>query len=306
MDGENLVTLIPRILKAIEFSFSELQSNILIVNDDWISDPSLLIDKLVTPKHSLEVIELGKNVGNQSAIIAGLSRIIGKCADEDLIIVMDSDGEDLPEDIPTLVNSLKSSGMPLVVATRGHRRARWTFILGLTFFSVFFRILTGSRWNSGNFSCFKGRWLKGYFEDLECSGNFAGFVRYKAESHGTLNLDRGERITGQTRTSFISLVNHALDCLMVWHLEIRIRALLFFAGNLTFFLATLMAALLFRLGPYETSPNWITLIFYGSATMTLLSLSLFLSSLILSVSERKSYLKYTTLRKKLRGDPDGT
>jgi len=298
MDGENVVSLIPRISSTISGTFPYTKLNILVVNDNSTPDLGLTRDNFSSRGYGFEVLELGKNVGNQKAILAGLSKIEEKCANEDVIVVMDSDGEDLPEDIPTLINALKHTGTSLIVASRKRREANWRFLFGLKLFSLFFKILTGSTWNSGNFSCFRGRWLKLHLKDLEVAGNFAGFLRHQVDEQEMVALNRGERIGGQTRTSFTSLINHAIDCLLFWHAEMRIRALLFFTGNLAFLLFTLMVGVFFQIGPYQTTPNWITLIFYGSMTITLLAFSLFFSALILSISEKKLYSGSRTVQKK--------
>lgn len=288
LDGQSLVVLIPRILGVLRRNFPGVQSRILVINDNWQPDSSLILRDWPQDFESVEIIELNKNIGNQRAIIFGLSIIEQNCLDDDLIIVMDSDGEDLPEDIPQLVTPLQTYGKQISLASRGHRTANLKFAIGLKLFSWFFKFLTGAKWNTGNFSCFTGRWIKAYLDELEQSGNFAGFIRYKADGDETVSINRGKRIVGSTRTSLAALINHAIECLLIWHREMRIRALLFFASNLIFLFFTILIGLAFRLGPYQSSPNWITMTFFGSATLTLLALSLFLSALIISIARNKS------------------
>lgn len=46
------------------------------------------------------------NLGHQGAIVLGLRKLAGIIDDNDIVVTMDSDGEDSPEDIPSLVAPL--------------------------------------------------------------------------------------------------------------------------------------------------------------------------------------------------------
>ena len=69
------------------------------------------------------VLNLKINIGHQRAIAVGLQYIYNEVSDYDFVVVMDSDGEDKPQDIKELINKaqqekekkIKQSGYDLIV-----------------------------------------------------------------------------------------------------------------------------------------------------------------------------------------------
>ncbi len=66
---------------------------------------------------SIELIELVCNLGSQRAIAVGLAEI-SHAHDFDAVVVMDSDGEDRPEDIPALLEEAERHTGSIIVASR--------------------------------------------------------------------------------------------------------------------------------------------------------------------------------------------
>ncbi|WP_251274030.1 glycosyltransferase, partial [Enterobacter hormaechei] len=67
------------------------------------------------------VIRLRRNVGHQRAIAIGLGYVAEHFDGNDIVVVMDSDGEDTPESITELVAGLESADVDVVVASRRSR-----------------------------------------------------------------------------------------------------------------------------------------------------------------------------------------
>lgn len=89
---------------------------IVAVDDGSVRQP---LDPAVISGAGLEgvVIKLRRNVGHQRAIAIGLSYVVEHFGDTHYVVVMDSDGEDTPESISELVDSLDSTQIDVVVAT---------------------------------------------------------------------------------------------------------------------------------------------------------------------------------------------
>ena len=60
---------------------------------------------------SVSVLVLRRNLGHQRAIAIGLS-YLSEHRTADAVVVMDSDGEDRPEDIPRLLAAMSKNGKP--------------------------------------------------------------------------------------------------------------------------------------------------------------------------------------------------
>ena len=88
-----------------------VQSEIVFV-DDGSSDGSL--DKLIRLQKddpSVVVMKQARNFGQHNSIAAGL-----KCATGEIIVLMDSDLQDRPEDIPKLLDALETNGCSMAIA----------------------------------------------------------------------------------------------------------------------------------------------------------------------------------------------
>ena len=99
------------------------------------------------------------NLGHQRAIVYGLRITVRDVQDDDIIVTMDADGEDQPEDIPRLLAPLLDAPGErnlLSIARRTKRRESARFQVMYFFFRIMFRALTGVTVRSGNFAAYRG------------------------------------------------------------------------------------------------------------------------------------------------------
>jgi glycosyltransferase involved in cell wall biosynthesis len=100
----------------------------------------------------IDVVELRRNLGHQRAIAIGLSHVEAAIPCRALV-VMDSDGEDAPADVPRLLRRMdEEGGRKIVFAERTRRSESWTFLVSYTLFRLAHVILTGHAVRVGNFS----------------------------------------------------------------------------------------------------------------------------------------------------------
>ena len=102
-DEEVIDELMRRLTAVLESIAKEYE---VILVDDGSRDRSWAVmnDKRAQYAH-LRIARLSRNFGQQNAIAAGLS-----LATKDLIVLMDSDLQDRPEDIPVLIDALLADG----------------------------------------------------------------------------------------------------------------------------------------------------------------------------------------------------
>src|SRR5215470_11100451 len=93
---------------------------------------------------SIKAVELACNLGHQRAIAIGLVQAL-KTQDTDCIIVMDSDGEDRPQDIKKLVGHWRTAPNNIVCAQRGQRSESISFKMFYAIYKLIFKMLTGAR-----------------------------------------------------------------------------------------------------------------------------------------------------------------
>jgi glycosyltransferase involved in cell wall biosynthesis len=109
---ESLKELYERLLHVMEPNRIEFE--ILFV-DDASPDHSLDVLKELTETHfGVAVLELERNVGQQRAVMVGLSHARGK-----YVVVMDADLQDPPEAIPVLLTELRRGSAAVFAGRRG-------------------------------------------------------------------------------------------------------------------------------------------------------------------------------------------
>lgn len=204
-------------------AFAQVQ--LVAIDDTGGLDPA--IDRLrALPDQTVVVPPF--NLGHQRAIVFGLRSLASRIAPEDFVVTMDSDGEDLPEDLPRLLQPLFAEPEKLrkvALAWRTSRTASASFKVLYFFFKVLFRTLTGLVVRSGNFAAYRGRVVRQVLFhphfDLCYSSSLVSLdltVEY-------VPLARGRRFAGESRMSYTRLLTHGVSMLLPFTDRIAIRAL---------------------------------------------------------------------------------
>ncbi len=107
---------IPELFQAIQAALTNFDYEIITVNDGSKDNSFEVLKSFATSDKRIKVINFRKNYGQTAAINAGIRYSKG-----DIIVLMDSDLENDPADIPHLINKL-NEGFDVV---SGWRQARW-------------------------------------------------------------------------------------------------------------------------------------------------------------------------------------
>lgn len=284
MDGES----VQKIVKEIDIQFSEKYSSsiarYIIVDESLGMDKALnafieATNGLTCWKNRVSILKPPFRSGNQGAILWALKTFKWpeeKCS---FLAVMDSDGEDSPADLLRLMDELLKKDLDLVYAIRGKRETNLSFKLGKVAFTLLFRILTGKRLDSGNFSVMKLPWL------LECirlgyfSSSFAGELAHILAKKSTLKCDRPPRWDGKSKTNFIGLITFGLRHFIPWSETIAVRSFVFFLVSGFSALFITITALTLKLFFHVTTPVWTTLVSGIAVLLALLTFLLFVMSI---------------------------
>src|SRR5690554_2968546 len=109
-NDEEVLQELYRRLKPVVSTLSNSYEIVLV--DDGSKDKSWeIILSLKKEDNNIVAVKLLRNFGQQSAIAAGLDVSQG-----DIIVLMDSDLQDRPEDIPVLISALKESKSSMAIA----------------------------------------------------------------------------------------------------------------------------------------------------------------------------------------------
>jgi hypothetical protein len=190
---------------------------------------------------------------------------------DDVVMTMDSDGQDQASDVPRLLSALLQNypSKRIVIARRSKRSETLTFKFMYFFFKATFRLLTGRVIRSGSFAATRGETLKQIifhpFFDL-CYSSALIAINFPIEY---VECERKDRIAGKPRMSLLKLEIHAIRMLMPFLDAIAMRASVLFLA--TFFSGLGLSAVVVavRLLTSRAIPGWAT-----STLLLMLSLSL--------------------------------
>lgn len=169
------------------------------------------------------VIRLRRNVGHQRAIATGLGYVAEHFDGNDIVVVMDSDGEDTPESITELVAGLDSADVDVVVASRRSRVESLKFKSFYIVYKLLFSLLSGRQISFGNFMAAKMPAVRRLASMQELWIHVAACVLGSKLRVQTCALDRGPRYAGRSKMNFVGLALHGFRALMVFAEDVLVR-----------------------------------------------------------------------------------
>lgn len=252
---------------------------VVAVDDGSVRQP-LSIEHLRQAGIAGAVLKLRRNVGHQRAIAIGLSYAAEHLVPGQQVVVMDSDGEDLPSTIPALLAQLDNPAVDVVVAQRKSRVETFRFKAFYAVYKRFFGVMTGRPISFGNFMALKPAAVKRLVSMQELPIHVAAAVLASKLRTGVCPLDRGPRYAGQSKMNFVGLALHGFKALMVFAEDVLVRVGIASALIATFAVVGSVAAVVLKLMGYST-PGWFSLVlgifvllFLQTAALALMTLML--------------------------------
>jgi glycosyltransferase involved in cell wall biosynthesis len=195
----------------------------IIAIDDGSIRQSLKIEALEDAGLDGTILRLRRNVGHQRAIAIGLGFISNQLRDDQIVVIMDSDGEDLPKTIPELTSLLVSNDVDAVVAQRASRIESVKFKLFYTIYKFIFRKMTGRSISFGNFMALKAHAVRRLVVMQELSLHVAAALIASKLRTKLCPINRGPRYAGKSNMNFVGLILHGFKGLMVFAEDVLVR-----------------------------------------------------------------------------------
>lgn len=265
--------------------FSELarefagQLFVLAVDDGSVHQP-LPLDSLQRAGVAGKVLRLRRNLGHQRAIAVGLAHVAAHLSEQQVVVVMDCDGEDLPGSVPALLQALAAQPLDALVAQRRSRVESWRFKLFYAVYKRLFRLLSGRTLNFGNFMALTPAAVRRLVAMPELPIHLAGSLIAARLRVGTLAVDRGPRYAGQSKMNFVGLALHGFKALMVFAEDVLVRVGIACALIAALAVLGMLAATSLKLLGFST-PGWFSvalglllLLFLQTGALALMSLML--------------------------------
>lgn len=261
----------------------------VIFIDDGSTDNSWnVIKELATQNHNVKAIRFQKNYGKSQALHAGFAKAQG-----DVVITMDADLQDSPEEIPELQEMIISQNFDLV---SGWKKKRYDSIVSKNIPSKLFnwaaRKTSGVQLN--DFNCGLKAYKNVVIKNIEVSGEMHRYIPVLAKNAGFSKI--GEKVVqhqarkyGETKFGMERFINGFLDLITIWFLSrFGKRPMhLFGAWGVAMFIIGFAAAIyigiskLYRLYndlPYDLVTN--SPYFYISLTTMIIGSQLFLAGFL--------------------------
>jgi polyisoprenyl-phosphate glycosyltransferase len=209
---------------------------------------------------AVEVLRLRRNLGHQRAIAVGLSAIAAR-GTADAVVVMDGDGEDAPDTLPTLLSASAAAGPHRAVfAQRLKRHDSVGFLTGYHAFRWLHRLLVGQDIRIGNFSVLPREVLARVVGVSEIWNHYAAGVVHARIPVERVPIARGRRLAGRSKMNLPALVMHGICALSVWSDVIVARMFLVVTALTAFATGILSVVVVSRLVANPFTPGWATVV----------------------------------------------
>lgn len=210
-----LFSWIKRVMEENRFSYE-----VFFVNDGSTDNSWQVIEQLREENPNVvHGIKFRRNYGKSPALYCGFDRVQG-----DVVITMDADLQDSPDEIPELFQMIKNDGYDLVSGYKQKRYDPISKTLPTKLFNATARKISGIN-NLHDFNCGLKAYRKEVVKNIEVYGEMHRYIPYLAKNAGFTKI--GEKVVHhQARkygsSKFMGLnrfVNGYLDLLTLWFLS---------------------------------------------------------------------------------------
>jgi len=200
--------------------------------DDGSKDNSWqVIEKLQSQNSNIKGIKFRRNYGKSAALFSGFDAVKG-----DVVITMDADLQDSPDEIPELFRMIKEDGFDLV---SGWKKKRFDPVLSKNIPSKFYnwtvRRITGIKLHDMN--CGLKAYRKNVIKSIEVYGEMHRYIPVLAKWAGYNNIGEkvvvhSERKYGITKFGLERFIRGPLDLLSVTFISRFVKSPMHFFGIL--------------------------------------------------------------------------
>ena len=229
-DWDSLTKLLDQINNELE-RFKDHNFKIYIVNDASIIEKP----KIKKPKNFkiLKILNMKENRGHARCIAFGLRYLSTSDEIFDHVIIMDSDGEDRPEELKELIKKSLQNPDRSVVAKRVKRSEGIFFKFLYQAHKLITLISTGKNINFGNYSCLLKKDVNKISIEKSLWSSFSGSLKFHLRDLVSIESIRGIRYFGPSKMSLYNLIIHSFSIIGVFKYTVLFRSILICIGPFT-------------------------------------------------------------------------
>lgn len=206
-----LVSWIRRVMTKNGYSYE------IIMVDDGSTDGSWELIQDLASEGDIRAISFRRNYGKSAALYWGFRSAEGK-----VVITMDADLQDSPDEIPALYRMIISDGYDIVSGWKQHRKDnKLTKNIPSKIYNAAARWITGIRLHDMN--CGLKAYKNEVVKNIEVYGEMHRFIPYLAKNAGFVKIGEKpvvhqKRKYGKSKFGMSRFVNGFLDLLSIWFL----------------------------------------------------------------------------------------
>ena len=217
---------IQRVMNENKFSYE-----IIFINDGSTDESWKIIEELANKDNNVKGIKFRRNYGKSPALYCGF-----EAAEGDVVITMDADLQDSPDEMPELYRMITEDGYDLVSGYKQKRYDPLSKTIPTKLFNATARKISGVH-NLHDFNCGLKAYRKEVVKNIEVYGEMHRYIPFLAKNAGFDKI--GEKVVhhqarkyGVSKFGINRFVNGYLDLLTLWFLTHYgfIGSLMFFVG----------------------------------------------------------------------------
>ena len=269
----------------------------IIMIDDGSRDGSWdTVTRLASSDDTIHGIRFRRNYGKSAALYHGFKAARGR-----VVVTMDADLQDSPEEIPEMFRMVTEDGWDVVSGWKQHRQDnKLTKNLPSKLYNATARWITGIRLHDMN--CGLKAYKNEVIKDIEVYGEMHRYIPYLAKNDGYERITEKpvhhqKRKYGKSKFGMERFVNGFLDLLSLWFLSTFGKKPMHFFGftGILMFLAgfiltviLISAKLIHQAGGAHFRPVTDQPLFYLALLSVILGVMLFLAGFICEMVSRNS------------------
>ncbi len=204
---------IQKVMNANNYSYE-----VIFVDDGSTDNSWQTIEELSKKDANVKGIKFLRNFGKSQALHAGFAK-----AEGDVVITMDADLQDSPDEIPELYNMVINGGFDLV---SGWKKKRYDHVVTKNLPSKLFNWAARktSGVNLNDFNCGLKAYKNMVIKNIEVSGEMHRYIPVLAKNAGFVKI--GEKVVqhqarkyGESKFGINRFINGFLDLITIWFLS---------------------------------------------------------------------------------------
>jgi glycosyltransferase involved in cell wall biosynthesis len=225
----NEIQILPELLNRLNILFKNWprEHEIIFIDDGSTDGSSEFLDELPLKDPAIRIVRFLRNFGQQAAVTAGFEYV-----QKDVAIVMDSDLQIDPGDVPKLIKKMEE-GYDVVGGFRENRAEgalrKFVSWSANRFFGWYFKL--PYRDIGCGLQAFRKRFLEGPARFTKMYGHAAIFSVWRGGKFADVPVANNPRYSGKTKYGWINLIQFFLDILITFNINPIQLTILFLTGS---------------------------------------------------------------------------